>query len=433
LRRFGEGLAQARPIDVAYYHFLCNWEALGLGDLGAAEWHADEVAALRERVGLTFGYMLIDLTKARTCIARGRFEEARPALEEVHRLAAATGSKLIEYMVCIEEALLSMQQGDETSLRQWLTRAFRLGREQGLVTFHGWQAAPMARLCAHALEAGIETEYVQALISRRALIPPLPASDCWPWPLKIYTLGKFELISNGKPMLFSGKVQQKPLALLKALIALGGKDVAEEQFADILWPEAEGDLAHKSFEMTVQRLRRLIGNPKIFQLQERRLSLDPSLCWIDVWELVDLLEKVEAAWKSSVPSAVLPTEVLRLSEKAINLYRGHFLPGDSTNAWVLSCRERLRSKFLRLITRLGCYWEENHKWNAAIELFQKGLEVDALTEEFYRHLMFCHKEMGHRAEALAVYSRCHALLLSSLGIPPSQKVEELYRSIKNTQ
>ena len=55
LRRFGEGLAQARPIDVAYYHFLCNWDALGRGDLGAAEWHANEAAVLRERIGLTFG------------------------------------------------------------------------------------------------------------------------------------------------------------------------------------------------------------------------------------------------------------------------------------------------------------------------------------------------------------------------------------------
>ena len=300
LRRFSEGLAQARLVDVAYYHFLCNWDALGRGDLGAAEWHANAAAPLRERIGLTFGNTLHHLMEARTSIARGRFEEARPAFDELHRLAAATGSKLVEYMVCTDEALLALRQGDETALRHWLTRAFGLGREQGLVTFHGWEAAPMARLCAHALEAGIATEYVQALIRRRALVPP-PApepSEAWPWPLKIHALGKFELISNGEPMIFSGKIQQKPLALLKALIALGGKDVAEEQFADILWPEADGDLAHKSFEMTVQRLRRLIGNPKIIQLQERRLSFDPSLCWIDVWELGYLLEKVETDWKS---------------------------------------------------------------------------------------------------------------------------------------
>ena len=214
--------------------------------------------------------------------------------------------------------------------------------------------------------------------------PAVEPSEAWPWPLKIYALGKFELISNGKPMIFSGKIQQKPLALLKALIALGGKDVAEEQFADILWPEADGDLAHKSFEMTVQRLRRLIGNPKIIQLQERRLSFDPSLCWVDVWELGYLLEKVDAAWKNGESSVPLPAEVLRMSEKAVNLYRGHFLPGDSANAWVLSSRERLRSKFLRLITRLGGYWEQKQQWQTAIEVFQKGIEVDGLTEEFYR-------------------------------------------------
>ena len=107
------------------------------------------------------------------------------------------------------------------------------------------------------------------------------------------------------------------------------------------------------------------------------------------------------------------------------------MPGDSANAWVLSSRERLRSKFLRLVTRLGCYREQHRQWPKAVEVFQKGLEVDGLAEEFYQHLMVCYQEMGQRAEAVSIYNRCRTLLLSSLGIPPSRKTEDLYRSIMN--
>jgi len=55
--------------------------------------------------------------------------------------------------------------------------------------------------------------------------------------------------------------------------------------------------------------------------------------------------------------------------------------------------------------------------------------VDGLAEEFYQHLMVCHQELGQRAEAVSTYNRCRTLLLSSLGIPPSRKTEDLYQSI----
>jgi DNA-binding SARP family transcriptional activator len=43
--------------------------------------------------------------------------------------------------------------------------------------------------------------------------------------------------------------------------------------------------------------------------------------------------------------------------------------------------------------------------------------------------MMCYQQLGRRAEALAVYNRCRTFLVSALGIPPSQKTEDLYQSI----
>ena len=63
----------------------------------------------------------------------------------------------------------------------------------------------------------------------------------WPYPIKIYTLGRFEIIRDDEPLHFSGKEQKKPLELLKALIAFGGRDVPEERLTDALWPDADGD------------------------------------------------------------------------------------------------------------------------------------------------------------------------------------------------
>jgi hypothetical protein len=74
-----------------------------------------------------------------------------------------------------------------------------------------------ARLANHALQNGIETEFVRALIERNALDAPADAAAAWPFRLRIRALGGFELTRDGQPMRFTGKAQQRPLDLLKLL------------------------------------------------------------------------------------------------------------------------------------------------------------------------------------------------------------------------
>ena len=44
-----------------------------------------------------------------------------------------------------------------------------------------------------------------------------------------------------------------------SLIALGGREASEERLSNALWPDADGDLAHESFTITLHRLRRLMA------------------------------------------------------------------------------------------------------------------------------------------------------------------------------
>ncbi len=246
------------------------------------------------------------------------------------------------------------------------------------------------------------------------------------------------MLNGERPILFSRKAQKKPLFMLKALIALGGKNVEEGMVSGLLWPGAEGDLAHKVFEITLHRLRRLVGNASAVQLREGRLTLDAGYCWVDTWAFHSLCEMAEDIFRDvgdSVPGQrkeCLETLdiALRLSEKAFKIYKGHFLPGDTTCDWTASCRERLRSKFHRLVTRLGQYWEHSGYYERAIESYRRGLEIDDLVESFYQRLMVCYQQLGQRAEAVVTYQRCREVLLKTLGIEPSPKTEEIYHTIR---
>jgi two-component SAPR family response regulator len=121
---------------------------------------------------------------------------------------------------------------------------------------------------------------------------------------------------------------------------------------------------------------------------------------------------------------------MRLIEKAINLYKGHFLTDEREEFWTTSYRERLRSKYLRLIIRTGDYLERAGRWEKAAEHYLKGLEIDELAEEFYQHLMICYKELGQHAKAIETYRRCKKTLSAAFGIEPSPKTEIIYNNLK---
>ena len=191
-------------------------------------------------------------------------------------------------------------------------------------------------LCLKALEAGIETNYVHSLIKRNKLTPDpsWPQSETWPWAVRIYTLGRFTVVKNGKPLQFSGKSQKKPLELLKALIALGGRNVSEAKLQDALWSEAEGDSAAQTLATTLFRLRKLVDE-NLIERREGRLTLNAAASWVDCWAFERL------AIDSSSNEAVD-------LEKIAKLYQGAFLDGEEDAAWAQPMRERLRRKFARV-------------------------------------------------------------------------------------
>lgn len=251
------------------------------------------------------------------------------------------------------------------------------------------------------------------------------------WPVMIHTLGRFRLICNGEPLTFPGRAKRRPLEMLKALIAFGGRDVSQELISEALWPDSEGDAAHRSFDTTLHRLRKLIGNDKAIVLQEGRLSLNSEICWVDAWAFERLQGRVESILDNKFSTQEHNDELGMLCEHILSLYQNHFLHQSSEDAWCLAFRERLRSKFIRLLRKVGRHWETNGQWYRAIDCYQRGLEMDNLIEGFYQGLMVCYKQLDLRAESIVIYNRCKENLNQFLNINPSRTTIDLYNSLTN--
>lgn len=247
-------------------------------------------------------------------------------------------------------------------------------------------------------------------------------------PLLIYTLGRFSLVRDGKPIQCSRKSPSRPLHLLKALIASGGRQVGALNLASILWPDQDGDRARQAFETTLHRLRKYLGDDRFLLLQDGCLSLNSELVWVDAWEFERGVSGLHSAIQLPVDRKHYPA-LHHCAERVTRLYQGHFLARDDTACWSVSMQERLRSKFIHCLIELGRFWEQHGMPAMAIHCYQKGIAVDDLVECFYQRLMVCFEQAGRLPEALAAYRQCRHVLSVVLGLAPTAETQSIYRSI----
>jgi two-component SAPR family response regulator len=258
--------------------------------------------------------------------------------------------------------------------------AFALGRDEGYVSIPFFKPETLSRLCAQALDAGIETDYARHVIRKRDLKPPLNAalSERWPWPVKITTFGGLTLRVHGEPVQWSRKAQHKPIDLLRALVAYGGQGVPSNKLMDNLWPEAEGDAAASALKTTLHRLRKILGHEDAVQLRDGQISLNPTGVWVDRWALEQVLEEVGATASRNASDPPLAAWE-RTSQRLLDLYQGRFLE-KSDLPCAATPREALHRKYLLAVERVGAALEGMGMWAKARNVYVRALDVDPTPE-----------------------------------------------------
>lgn len=281
LAEVAERADAARHME-AWHHFTVRgWIALRRGDAAAAEAEARTAIEAAQAMGPAPHAMALAL-RCHALQALGEAPTLHTARQELRGLAEATDNRLAAWHGWLLDARTAHDAGDSAGAVQRVARALTIARCNGLWAPIGHEPRGLAVLLGLALEHGIEPETAVRIVRAVRLAPPPDAGAAWPWPLRVFTLGRFDIEVEGCPLVMGGKQQKRPLELLQALIALGGTASAS-RLADLLWPEAEGDRALDNFEAALRRLRHLLGDGDVLALSGGVLRLNRARVWVDLW------------------------------------------------------------------------------------------------------------------------------------------------------
>ncbi len=411
-----------RLVPFRYLLFLISAVRLSIecADLSAAERNANELQALMPAQSQYSEYASAML--AQVALARGDGAAALACVEQASKRVAGTPPHVLPLMLMLRAAAqlgCGQVRQAATATRAWLQHS----RQSGIARHFAAGDQIVTDVLAFALQQGIETDHARHLIGMLEQPPPAADIEEWPWPVRVRVLGT-PLLEREQPAAGAGKRQQrKPLDLLHYIVAQGGEPAAITKAMDALWPEADGDAAKKAFDITLHRLRKLLGADAAVRLEHGRASLNTKHCWVDAFAFVRLAERIEneASQGDALDDAMA---------RAMGLYRGPLLGGAADAPWAVAYRDKLRARFTRLVEWAGARYAATGRAEEAERCYREALDLEPIAETMYRRLMQSLAGRGEMAAAMDVYRRCREALSLLLGTNPSPETSAAYERMR---
>lgn len=275
-----------------------------------------------------------------------------------------------------------------------------------------------------ALKYSIETNFVIHTINRLHLTSDaIPYHlESWPWPVKIYTLRNSLIFIDGKNIEISSSSNNRPLELLRAIIALGGNALSESSLCDLLWPHSEADAAARSLTTTLHRLRKLFGKD-IVTVLSHRVSLNRTVCWVDSDALLEVMNKTIDGINRKTISL---SEVILSCRTVFDLYPENGIAMDDYPGWFISYHEQLRSRLFTYINNVTFFLKNNDDDDTLLHLYDFAITIDPLIERYYQGAIETLNSRSRFSEAIQYYHQCVAALKQGLDISPSPKTTQLF-------
>lgn len=397
-------LAASHPeayLDRSGFHYLCAWRYTIQGEKALALVQAQESTRLAERSGARFPIAVTHMGLAQVYLDQGLRGRALKQMVRARRMIRhMPGNAAIAFARGLAQANLCFKFDMRRRGARVLARALEIGHRERYLNFPWWRSEQMAPLCARALEYGIERDYVLWMIQKRRLRPPAGVRD-WYWPLKATVLGIPRFCIDGELLALGARAQD----LLTALAVWGGRGeyVDRARLIDHLWPQSEGDRAERALDTAVHRLRSQLGSEASILTQPGALALNPELCQVDYWDLLNRLDTPTPEDTQFLIDAIRTTAQL---PSPVN----ELLP-----------QTQLRRRMLQCVLKKLADSDDD----GAQEQLETLVESMPESEKAWRALIQCYVRQELPSAAVDAWRRARDALQKYHGVEPSSVTREL--------
>ena len=248
--------------------------------------------------------------------------------------------------------------------------------------------------------------------------------------LNVYTFGKFQ-IANEDGILTVEKIHSEMLTrLLAYMVYHRDKSLTVQELVEVLWSEDESDNPAGALKNLMYRLRNLLkkmwGNYDFIITGRGLYQWNPHVTLhIDA-------EDFEQYCKDMVCENSVEKKIQK-GKEAVALYQGVFLPELSGEYWVISTATYQNSVYLTTVKKLAELLEQERRYSELEQLCRRALCFESLDEEIHCYLM--RALIGDNKQQIAAehYTKTVKYMYDTLGVRPSEEMQEVYEEMQKRQ
>lgn len=243
--------------------------------------------------------------------------------------------------------------------------------------------------------------------------------------LEIKMFGGFDAYIGDRQANTRILTRKKVKTTLVILMLSKGREVSKELITKALWPTADESTRTKNFYVIWSELRKALTVDSICPYLVRSQTgyrLDKRFVKSDLEDFDNLCNSMlfgdvhSSAWRD-------------IYDKAVGAYAEDLLPGLQSNDYVNSMRVRYKSQMVDGLVASAFRLLDGGEPRGAIWFSREAIRREPTREDAYIAMMLSQIASDQRGAALETYFECRRNLREYLGIDPSQKVMDIYRSI----
>lgn len=245
---------------------------------------------------------------------------------------------------------------------------------------------------------------------------------------KIYTLGQFTVLRGEEVLNEQTNRSYRMWELFKYLLTHRGKGIPAESITETLWPDSDYSDPRRAVRAYIYRLRQILNDKECKNIVFSQGCYSWSAgddCWLDSAEFERLTAEADVLLQSDTDRAIA------CLQRAIELYKGEYLPEITYSEWIIPTRHYYRRVFLEAVYKLTGLLQEKGSHQEISKICEKALMIEPYDEQL--HLAYIESLLAENRyqHALRHYEYTTAMLYKELGIKPSQAMRAIYQRIQS--
>jgi DNA-binding SARP family transcriptional activator len=240
---------------------------------------------------------------------------------------------------------------------------------------------------------------------------PLTPGEAMNAPVRIFVLGRFDVVVAGRPVPLPAWRSRQARTLLKILVARRSRAVPRPELCELLWPDDEPRRTAHRLSVLLSAVRTVLDPDRrrpvdhYVRADSAGMSLDAAAVRVDAEELIRDVNHADDLVRTGDPEAA--RAVLTDVDSA---YRGDAFDDEPYEDWADPLRELVRAAWLHGLRRLAALSRAGGDLNQAATCLVRLLAVDPFDDSAHRALVRALAAAGRHGEARRAFDRWTAAM-----------------------